>query len=43
MTPAIAPVETPVAGARAVESCKVVVTPGFYPEGHIIDEAYVDR
>jgi hypothetical protein len=43
MTPAVAPVETPVAGAWAVESCKVVVTPGFYPEGHIIDEAYVDR
>lgn len=27
----------------AVESCKIVVTPGLYPNGHSIDQRYVDR
>jgi len=26
----------------AEQSCKVVATPGFYPAGHVIDDAYVD-
>lgn len=26
----------------AEQSCRVVATPGFYPAGHVIDDAYVD-
>jgi hypothetical protein len=43
MTPGIAPAALPQAEAWAVESCKIVVTPGFYPDGRFIDPAYVDR
>lgn len=42
-TIAVAPAATLQAGAWAVESCEIVVTPGFYPDGHFIDQAYVDR
>lgn len=27
----------------AVESCQIVVTPGFYPDGHIIGQSYIDQ
>lgn len=27
----------------AVESCKIVVTPGFYPDGHSVNQHYVDQ
>jgi nuclease S1 len=29
--------------AWAVESCKVVQTPGYYPDGRFIDDAYADK
>ena len=29
--------------AWAEASCRIVATPGFYPDGHFIDEAYVER
>lgn len=31
------------AGSWAVESCKIVQTTGFYPEGRFIEQPYVDQ
>lgn len=42
-TPGVAAAAAPEAGAWAVESCKIVVTRGFYPDGRLIDQAYVDQ
>lgn len=33
----------PQSAAWAVESCKVVLSSGFYPEGRFIDQSYVDQ
>jgi hypothetical protein len=33
----------PSAAAWAIESCKVVLSSGFYPEGRFIDQSYVDQ
>lgn len=33
----------PQSAAWAIESCKVVLSSGFYPEGRFIDQSYVER
>lgn len=42
-TPGVAAAAAPLPASWAVESCKVVVTPGFYPDGRFIDQAYLDQ
>jgi hypothetical protein len=37
----IAPLDDPYA-QWAEESCRITAAPGFYPEGHVIDQSYVD-
>lgn len=37
-TPAV-----PQPAAWAVESCKVVSSPGFYPDGRFIEQSYIDQ
>lgn len=39
---AVSPLPADAARLWAEQSCHVVATPGFYPRGHVIDEAYVD-
>lgn len=44
-TPAPAPADTPRAGfavAWVEQACRIATAPGVYPDGHVIDDAYVD-
>lgn len=41
LPPTIAPLDDPYA-QWAEESCRITAEPGFYPDGHKIDQAYVD-
>jgi len=43
VTPGTAAAKPAQPGAWAVESCSVVQTAGFYPDGRFIDQAYVER
>lgn len=42
-TAGVAAPRAPQPAAWAIESCKVVLSPGFYPDGHVIEQSYVDR
>lgn len=41
LPPPIAPSDNPYA-QWAEESCRITAEPGFYPDGHTIDQAYID-
>jgi len=41
--PAHSPVPVGAAQAWAEQSCRITLAPGFYPQGHVLDEAYVAR
>ncbi|PWK85746.1 S1/P1 nuclease [Fulvimonas soli] len=41
LPPPIAPLDDPYA-QWAEESCRITAAPGFYPDGHVIGQAYVD-
>lgn len=40
-TPGVAAPALPQPAAWAVESCKVVISPGFYPDGRFIEQSYI--
>ncbi|AKC88169.1 endonuclease [Pseudoxanthomonas suwonensis] len=40
--PPVSPMPADAPRLWAEQSCRVVAAPGFYPRGHVIDEAYVD-
>jgi len=42
-TPGVAAPAAPQPDAWAVESCKVVIKPGFYPDGRFIEQSYIDQ
>lgn len=42
-TPGIAATAAPTPAPWAVESCRIVVTAGFYPDGRFIDQGYIDQ
>lgn len=42
-SPAVAGSAPPQAAAWAIESCEIVIRPGFYPEGRFIEQSYVDQ